>query len=366
MSVKRRGGDADGNWFYRFSYKGSDHCEGGFPNKQQAAEAERLARNEVIARTLHPEEGSTHMTFRQAGEWWLKEYVPTKVDDTDASRVPFMIDYFDRKPLKDIRPNEIVTFLSEIPRLRGYKISDHTKNSYRALIHAIYERMIRMQMYRGQNPVRFVDKIKVPRSRTRFFYPAEEKILTPAMALNPAIFAFYMVGLGTGMRIGEMKCILVKHVDFTQGHIFIPKPKNKRSRYVPLEDGELLDLLRSLAANKDPEALLMPHWGYTYILEHFKAICDSVGIRFQNGEGVHVMRHTFAYNLLSQGESLYKVSLLLGHSSQDVTQQHYGHLAAQDLRDVIRRAKPFISSSRISSSVELTSRIINGATGVLQ
>lgn len=357
MSVKQRAGDENASWFYRFTYKKQDYCEGGFVKRAQAVEAERLKRNAVIAQQLHPEDYAGEMTFRQAGEWWLKEYVPTKLDDTDNSRVPFMMDYFDKKLMKDITPGEILTFLASIEKLRGYAISPHTRNSYRALLHAIYERMIRLQMYRSQNPVKFVDKIQVPRARTRFFYPAEEKLLTPAMTQSPDIYPYYEVGLGTGMRIGEVQRIRVEHVDFNQGFIFVPNPKNKRSRYVPLEDEKLIALLRQRTQGKPPEALVMPHWGYTYVLGHFKAICEAVGVKLHKGEAIHVMRHTFAYNLLSQGESLYAVSLLMGHSSQDVTQQHYGHLAAKDLRDVIKRAKPFISGSRISRAVELTAAI---------
>lgn len=350
MSVKRRGGEVDGNWFYRFSYKGTDFCEGGFPNKQQATEAERLKRNAVIAQGLHPEDFAGEMTFRQAGEWWLKEYAPQKRSKrNDFSRITLMMDFFDNKLLRDIQPADVDRFLSKLSDLRGEKISDHTRNHYLAMIRALYERLKHKRMYKGENPASFVDKIQVPVARVRFIRPAEEKILTPAVATEPDVFVYYRLGLETGMRMGEMRAIRVKDVDMTLRHIFVPTPKNNRSRYVPFE-GPLEGFLANLIANKEPEDYLLPHWGHAFILAHFKAICERVGIKNLKP---HDWRHTFAYNCLSQGEPLYKVSKLMGHSSSAVTEKHYGHLAAKDLRDTMERVKPFLSCNRIATADQI-------------
>lgn len=115
---------------------------------------------------------------------------------------------------------------------------------------------------------------------------------------------------------------------------------------MPLDDS-LLGLVASLKGEKGPEDHLLPECGYTALLQRFYAVCGSVGI--QNLK-IHDWRHTFAYNLLSQGVSIYKVSLLLGHSSVDVTQKHYGHLAAKDLRDAMESAKPFLSCNRFATA----------------
>lgn len=346
MSIKRRGNDKDANWFYRFSYKGQDYCEGGFPNKNQAGEAERLRRNAVINQEQHPDNYTGTMTFRQAGEWWLKEYAPQKRSrKNDFSRMPLAMDFFENKLLRDISPADIDSFLSKLSELREEKISDHTRNHYRALIHALYERLKYKRMYQGENPAAFVDKIVVPTARCRFIYPAEEKVLTPAMAQNHDIFSYYRLGIETGMRMGEMLATRIKHVDLILSHIFVPHPKNNRSRYVPIDE-TLVGLIQELMAGKSPEDYLLPHWGHTYILSHFKMIAGAVGVKNLH---LHDLRHTFAYNHLSQGTSIYKVSLLMGHSSIDVTQKHYGHLAAKDLRDAMEAVKPFLSCNRIAT-----------------
>jgi len=137
----------------------------------------------------------------------------------------------------------------------------------------------------------------------------------------------------------------VKHLDFTLNSVFVPDPKNRRSRYVPFTR-PLRAFLTTLIAGKGPEDFALPHWSYTWILNTLKATAKSLGIK---GITPHVLRHTFAYNLLSQGKSIYQVSLLMGHSSVAVTQKHYGHLAAKDLRDTLDSSQSFLSCNRIAT-----------------
>lgn len=365
MSIKRRGGDEDANYFYRFMYKGHSFCEGGFRTKAQAEEAERLAMNKAIAQNLHPDDYAGEMTFRQAGEWWKKIRIPEKRSGKgDVGMLDLAMDYFDKQLIRKIEPEMIDEFLGKLPELRNagregkrqYRVGDHTRNHYRALIHAIYERLRFKRMYKGMNPVEFVDKIAVPVARCRFMYPAEEKILTPVIAREPALFAYYRTGIELGMRIGELRNLRVKHVDLMMAHVFVGAPdaraKNNRSRYLPIDES-LIGFIGSLMAGKAPEDYLLPRWSYSYILEHFKAACESVEIHLEKGEAMHLWRHTFAYNKLSQGVPLYIVSQLMGHSSEDVTQKHYGHLATKDLRAAMETAKPFLTCNRFATAEKI-------------
>jgi|SRR5882724_630149 len=344
MSIKRRGGDEEANYFYRFMYKGHSFCEGGYRTKAQAEEGERLAMNKAITQNLHPDDYAGEMTFRQAGEWWKKNRLPEKRSGKgDIGMLNLTMDYFDKQLIRAIEPEMIDEFLGKLQELRNamskrhYHVGPHTRNHYRALIHAIYERLKFKRMYKGENPVAFVDKIQVPLSRTRFIYPAEEKILTPAVQAEPDIFDYYLLGVELGMRIGEMRKIRIKHIDLIMKNIFIPHPKNNKSRHVPFDSADwdpghiVMGLFKRRMAGKGPEDFLMPRWSYSYILEHFKAICEAVGLRLEKGEAIHLWRHTFACHRLSHGHPLYLVSRAMGHSSNDVTEKHYGHLELTDL-----------------------------------
>lgn len=363
MTIKCREGSD--NWYYRFSFKCEDYCEGGFPTKGQALEAERLKRNRLIEKQLHPtdhtQQSTDTMTFRIAGEWWLKEHAPTKRSKkVDFSRMPIAIQFFGDKLLSKITPEEVDTFLRKLSELCGERIGDHTRNHYRALVHALYELLIFKRKYRGENPVKFVAKIDVPQSRVRFIYPTEEKILTRAMLQDADLYDYYMFGVELGLRIDEMRHILVKHVDMVMNNIFVGAvshlAKNNKSRYVRFDtpwdpNHSIVRLLERRIAAKGPEEYLLPHWGYTYIAGHFKGICEAVGIKLEKGEAFHVLRHSFAFHRLSHGQPLYIVSKLMGHSSQSVTEKHYGHLDLSAMGDAKMTPMPFLSCNRIATEV---------------
>ena len=48
---------------------------------------------------------------------------------------------------------------------------------------------------------------------------------------------------------------------------------------------------------------------------------------------MHDLRRTFGYNLMKQGMPIYEVSKLLGHSSVNVTENHYAPLMVTEIRD---------------------------------
>ena len=112
-------------------------------------------------------------------------------------------------------------------------------------------------------------------------------------------------------------------------------------------------------AGKKPEAWLITksdsrteRWGYEYLLRHFKLCCQAAGVSIKKGEAWHVLRHTFVQRLLAKGESIYKVSQLVGHSSVSVTQAHYGHLVAADLKDAVQHIDGVISCIQVASGAE--------------
>ncbi len=56
--------------------------------------------------------------------------------------------------------------------------------------------------------------------------------------------------------------------------------------------------------------------------------------------GFHILRHTFASLLTMAGTPLQIVASVLGHSSTQLTERHYAHLAPSYVSDVIRANLP--------------------------
>ena len=70
----------------------------------------------------------------------------------------------------------------------------------------------------------------------------------------------------------------------------------------------------------------------TYCSRPFKRLLDSLGI--DNKYTTHCLRHSFVTDLMRKDVSLTKIGLVVGHSSQRITEL-YGHLDTTDMVDVL-------------------------------
>lgn len=155
-----------------------------------------------------------------------------------------------------------------------------------------------------------------------------------------------MVGLYTGMRLGELCALQWKDINFTEHYIEVTKtmqrikdpstqktkiiitlPKTESSfRKIPIPDF-LFQLLHQYGCEIDPEAFLLSESSSKYYeprsLEyHFKKIlkqCQIDDIHF------HALRHTFATRCVELGFDVKTLSEILGHSSIHTTLNRYVH-----------------------------------------
>jgi len=338
-------------WFFRFERKGKSFFQGGFRTAALARDSESAFLNKLVMEEAYPERKGQDLLFKEAVEWYLSTHsVNKRTGYIDKGRLGLAAKFFENKRVSEIRPEDIELFLVKLPalrmkatpRLKG--ISDLTKNHYLALLRALYNRLKKRGKWGGDNPSLGVTMKKVPSARVRFLYPAEEKLLSPIVMQDPDMWPYYNLAMHTGMRIRELMSIQVKDVDLILGKIFIPNAKNSKSRYVPLSPN-MAAWLAPMVLGKRQEANLLPNRCYSYIRKHFRECCGEVGV---NNLKIHDMRHTFAQRLLAKGESIYKVSKLLGHSSVGVTQTHYGHLADTDLSDSISHIDGIISCTQVA------------------
>jgi integrase len=231
--------------------------------------------------------------------------------------------------MRDVTSEDLEAFLNAVQMKFGIK--DTTRNHYLALVKAIYNRVKKWRLYRGENPAFYVEMKKVPRARVRFLYPHEEKLLTPVVAQDTIVWPYYVVALHTGMRLGEIARMKTQDISISIRDIFVPNSKSNRSRHVPISE-ELAVFLEHLIAGKRPEDFALAGVIRDYVSRRFRWICQKSGVADLK---FHDLRHTFTARLLSRGVPIYKVSKILGHSSVVVTEQHYGHLSLADLKEAI-------------------------------
>ena len=150
----------------------------------------------------------------------------------------------------------------------------------------------------------------------------------------------------TGMRRGELVNLKLIDISFSQKTVKILGKRNKE-RIVPLLPSVLetantyLTHRKELKKIKDTDYLLLTEKGtkvyetllYRLINNYFSQASEKVK------KSPHILRHSFATHLLSEGADIKSVKELLGHSSLAST-QIYANNSISKLKQVYRDSHP--------------------------
>jgi len=117
------------------------------------------------------------------------------------------------------------------------------------------------------------------------------------------------------------------------------QPKTKRNRVVPISNA-LFEILsnyerpfpNSLWFFTSPEGL---QWDPHNFSKSLRAITHSQGLTWTCLD----FRHTFGSQLAQKGETLYKVSALMGNSPE-ICRKHYAALIPEEMTDVVEFGQP--------------------------
>ncbi len=176
--------------------------------------------------------------------------------------------------------------------------------------------------------------------------PKEVKRL-PAVANRQEIMEFFaaisnfkyrvmlLVAYDTGQRAAEIARLRVTDIDSQRMLIRVRQGKGRKDRYVKLSMPLLKDL-REYWLARQPEEWLFP--GRTpgksihpaVLTNACRAIRKETGIR--KAITPHMLRHTFATELLDAGVDIRRIQMLLGHRSLTTT-AIYTHVSQEGLRE---------------------------------
>lgn len=149
----------------------------------------------------------------------------------------------------------------------------------------------------------------------------------------------------TGLRISELCALSVDDVDLTRDE-FSVRGKGDKIRVVFLSDDAKKAISNYLKARKDMSDALFIQYGKNAkaakdvrlspraVQRMLKAVAVKAGITRKVSP--HVIRHSFATDLLSNGADLRSVQALLGHANIATT-QIYTHVTDKHLRDVHKK-----------------------------
>jgi len=228
--------------------------------------------------------------------------------------VPFFKDRF----VTEITAEDIEKYKVQ----RSGKVSKSTVNRELDCIKTMFAKAVEWGNAH-ENVTQNVRDFKVDNKKTIFLELEElEAFLNACPKWFRSIIEAY---LNTGLRKSELLNLKWSDIDWKARIIYVLKTKNGKAIEIPI-NRRLEKILRSIPRHISSEYIFYKKNG-----KPWKDLRGSLAKAVKKAElekhvTFHTLRHTFASHLAMNGEDLYTISRLLGHSSLEMTQR-YAHLS---------------------------------------
>lgn len=255
---------------------------------------------------------------------------------------------------KKLTENMVREFRLYLNRQPGTKVGGRmepmkrkTQNYYLIALRAFLKYM-RKRGIESLSPER-IELAKVPERSLDLISPQElDRLMkAPDLATLPGLRdkAILELLFSTGLRISELCGLSIDDVDLTRDE-FSVRGKGDKIRVVFLSDDAKKAISNYLKARKDMSDALFVQYGKNAknasdlrlsprtVQRILKQYAIKAGITRKVSP--HVIRHSFATDLLSNGADLRSVQALLGHSNISTTQV-YTHVTDKHLREVHKK-----------------------------
>lgn len=220
-------------------------------------------------------------------------------------------------------------------KAKGNAPSSRSRSIY--ILRAFFNFCVKKE-YISKNIGMLMEPIPVPEKERTFLSAEEMNILLSAV--KPSIAKLILSTLFyTGMRISECLNLLLKDVDLKNRVIFVRNTKNKKDRQIPIHK-DLLPLLKDY----------LDHWrtGKTSLFFFTsrnqnrvspdyinRVLCETTRtLHWEKKITCHIIRHSFASNLVARNVNIVNIQKLLGHSDLSTT-SIYTHANMTELVNAI-------------------------------
>jgi integrase len=265
----------------------------------------------------------------------------------DRRRREFLIE---APSLEQITTAQVSAFLSARVQTRG--LAPKTANRYREILVRLFNWAATQRGLRvpgGKNPAQAVERYRESASEIRFLTLPQVDEQLAAMAKSPRLRAMVATLIYAGLRREELTWLQRDDVDLSVAPYGVIRvraktvggeywePKTKRNRAVPIS-WALRAILDAYAPRKSYFNWYFPSpAGARWDVDKF-----SHDLRAINGEAKLPwvcldFRHTFGSQLAMKGESLYKISALMGNSPE-ICRRHYAALLPESLVESVEFA----------------------------
>ena len=285
-----------------------------------------------------------------------------------------------RMKVKDIRQIDITNILNSLNE-SGQSYSSLTR--YAGVLSLMFDDAISNGLADG-NPAKGALKVRKQETKEKRVLPEQEEQRFIEFVKNDSNYKGYapifIVGFGTGMRIGEILSLTWKDIDFKNDSISVNKtlckvsdyvkqggktyftittPKTKNSiRDVPmlgkvkealLEQRKNRDKLNAISIDGYKDFVFTGRTGNVFYSENIRTAIKRIVGRINKAEAEgrepvifeaftpHCMRHTFATRCYEKGVKEKVVQKILGHSKIDMTLNVYTHTTDEMIEEDLRK-----------------------------
>jgi integrase len=284
---------------------------------------------------VRPEDG--RVTFEEYAERWRASQVskPSTARKIDQVLRLHAYPVLGTRRLASVRPSDIQALVERLSE----RLAPSTVATSYAYVSAVFRSAVRDRLI-ARTPC---DGIQLPKTHRdhEIVVLSREQALAVEAALPARYRAAVWLGVGLGLRVGELLGLTVDRVDFLRRQVKIDRqaavdgcglaaPKTRASnRMVPLPDAvgtALAEHLRLFPSGEDGRVFTTVSgkpvrrtaFGEVWARARTRAGLPPIGF--------HACRHTYASTLILAGESVVVVQRRLGHESAAMTLDVYGHL----------------------------------------
>ncbi len=290
-----------------------------FIKKEQQERKKRASRDSVPNYKKCPKEYIDSLVIRRYSENTIRTYTSMFEE--------FINYYYSKKPV-DISEKEIIAYIRYLVVER--RISSSYQNQAINAIKYYYEQVI---------------------GESRKFYfierPRREKVLPEVLSKTEVEMmiqltnnlkhkCLLMITYSGGLRLGEVKNLKIKDIDFERNIINIRMSKGKKDRITLLSKKVLLYLHDYLTVYQPRVWLFEGIKGGTYGASSMEKVVKTAAAkaRILKKVTMHTLRHSFATHLIEKGTDIRYIQSLLGHESIKTT-EIYTHITNKGLDSIV-------------------------------
>ena len=238
--------------------------------------------------------------------------------------------------LKEITLEDLESYL-EMLKQKGTAPASRSRSIY--IIRAFYNFCCKKSLAE-KNISLNLEAVAVPEKERAFLTSEEMKTLISEVT-SPLARLILNTLFCTGMRISECLNLSIKDVDLKRGIITVRHTKNKRDRQIPINK-ELLPLLKDYFHNWRRYDTNRYFFAYG---ENCKVSADYMNrvlheatttLGWDKKVTCHIIRHSFASNLVLQNINIVSIQKLLGHSNLSTT-SIYTHTNMEELLNAVNK-----------------------------